>query len=157
VEDLRFVGLTFDGPIRKQSEHLSDYAAALEELERAGRAVSVLLYPRRDRCRAGSFPERAASRSERAAPVYPGRCRDRKRDEVERRLAAGHSYALRLHTERSRELLRSRKQWPLTFTDQHQGTVTVDPALLGDVVLARKEVRTSYHLAVVVDDALCKA
>jgi glutamyl-Q tRNA(Asp) synthetase len=154
VEDLRFVGLTFDGPIRKQSEHLSDYAAALAELERLG-----VLYP----CfctRAEIAAELAHSQSApQAGPseppqVYPGRCRDRKRDEVEQRLLAGHSYALRLHTDRSRELLRSRGQWPLTFYDQHQGTVTVDPELLGDVVLARKEVRTSYHLAVVVDDAL---
>ena len=154
LTDLRFLGLTWDGPVRKQSEHMEFYSQALDELTRLG-----VLYP----CfctRAEIAAEIASAQSapqdnpSDQPPPYPGRCRSLDRSIIERRMAEGHSYALRLHTERTRELLWARKLWPLHFRDRLHGTVAVDPALLGDVVLARKEVRTSYHLAVVLDDDL---
>ncbi len=154
LTDLRFLGLTWDGPVRKQSEHMAFYSQALEELMKLG-----VLYP----CfctRAEITAEIASAQSapqdhpSELPPRYPGRCRSLDPSTVEKRMAEGHSYALRLHTERTRDLLFARKLWPLSFRDRLHGTVTVDPALLGDVVLARKEFRTSYHLAVVLDDNL---
>jgi len=152
-EDLRFLGLSWDGAARKQSEHLDDYAGALEQLDRLG-----VLYPcfctraeiAAEIAAAGSAPQGDSE----MPPPYPRRCRRLDRDAAQQRIAAGHSYALRLDVDKTRRLLLARGLWPLTFQDQHHGTVLVEPELLGDVVLARKEVRVSYHLAVVVDDAL---
>lgn len=154
LTDLQFLGLTFDGQVRKQSEHMEDYAAALDRLSQLD-----VVYPcfctraeiAAEVSNAQSAPQTGPSE---LPPRYPGRCRSLERSLVERRMTEGHSYALRLHTERTREQLIERGQWPLSFRDHRHGTVMVDPQLLGDVVLARKEVRTSYHLAVVLDDDL---
>ena len=147
LEDLAWLGVRWDGPVRRQSEHLDDYRAALDRLAAAG-----LLYPcfctRKDIqdeiARAGHAPHGPDG------PLYPGTCRGLPRAEAERRIAGGAPYALRLDVARAR----ARVSDDLAFVDRDAGRIDADPLRFGDVVLARKEVPTSYHLAVTVDDAL---
>ena len=144
-EDLAWLGLTWEEPVRRQSEHLADYEAALERLTDQG-----LLYP--------CFCTRAEIRQEIEAagmaphgpdgPLYPGICRGRGLAEQERRKAEGKAYALRLDVGAA-----ARLAGPLTWNEKDQAEVVATPEIHGDVVLARKEIPTSYHLAVTLDDA----
>jgi glutamyl-Q tRNA(Asp) synthetase len=145
LDDLAWLGLAWDGPVRRQSEHLGEYRAALDRLDAMG-----LLYPcfctRRDIqaeiARAGGAPQ-----GELGAP-YPGACRHLGAVERAARLAAAPDCALRLDVAAS-----VARTGPLDWVEG-AGRAGVDPARLGDVVLARKEFPASYHLAVTVDDAL---
>ncbi len=147
LEDLAWLGVRWDGPVRRQSEHFADYRAALDRL-----AARDLIYP--------CFCTRKAIADEIAraghAPhgpdgaLYPGSCRGLSRAEAARRIAAGAAYALRLDMARAL----GAASGALGFTDREAGRVIAEPAQFGDVVLARKDVPTSYHLAVTVDDAL---
>jgi len=155
-EDLRWLGISWAEPVRRQSEHFNDYAAALTELEAQG-----LIYP--------SFE----SRSELAAmvaeldrhghwprdpdgvPIYPGRARKLSAAERTRRRAAGEPFALRLAMDAA-VARAGALGWTETGAGPHgqTGRITAAPHMWGDVVLARKDSPASYHLAVVVDDAL---
>lgn len=145
-EDLAWLGLAWEEPVRHQSRHMADYRAALSQLEAQG-----LLYPcfctRKDIAaevaRSGAAPHGPDG------PLYPGLCKHLSLDERQARIASGMPYALRLHTDRAAE-----QAGPLVWHDARAGEVPADPLSLGDVVLARKETPTSYHLAVTVDDAL---
>jgi glutamyl-Q tRNA(Asp) synthetase len=140
-EDLRWLGLTWERPVRRQSEHFADYRHALGKLETMG-----LVYP--------AFESRAeiaamsAGRDPDGAPLYPGTAKAMSAAERSERIASGAPYALRLDT--STALARVP---PLTWTETGAGDAIADPAAWGDVILARKDTPTSYHLAVVVDDA----
>jgi glutamyl-Q tRNA(Asp) synthetase len=144
-EDLRWLDLGWDGPALRQSERTDAYAAALERLRRQGSVYPCF-------CTRREIEEEVARMT--GAPhgpegaLYPGTCRRLSPDEREERLAAGAQPAWRLDARRSAEITD-----PLAFMDLRHGFHRVDPALLGDVVLARKDIGTSYHLAVVVDDA----
>jgi glutamyl-Q tRNA(Asp) synthetase len=142
AEDLDWLGLEWEQPVRRQSEHFAHYAAALQRLDSAG-----LLYPcfctRAEIAAAGEAPHGLEHAG------YPGTCRRLSPAERQKRMEQGRSYALRLDSAEA-----ARRIGPLTFTDRAHGRIEVDPALNGDVVLARKETPTSYHLAVTVDDAL---
>ena len=145
LEDLRWLGLDWDGPVRRQSEHLDDYRAALVRLEAEG-----LLYPcfcTRREIQAEVAGAGGAPQGELGAP-YPGTCRRLRVAEREARRRAAPDYALRLDV--AAALARA---GPLRWYERDE-RIQADPAALGDVVLARKEVPTSYHLAVTVDDAL---
>jgi glutamyl-Q tRNA(Asp) synthetase len=145
VEDLAWLGLDWDGPIRRQSEHSADHRAALARLEAAG-----LLYPcfctrraiQAEIARAGGAPQ-----GEMGVP-YPGTCRHLGAAERAERRALAPDYALRLDVAAA-----IARCGTLAWSEDGR-RVEVQPALLGDVVLARKEVPTSYHLAVTLDDAL---
>jgi glutamyl-Q tRNA(Asp) synthetase len=145
IEDLRWLRLDWDGPVRRQSEHFDDYRAALAKLEAMG-----LLYPcfctrreiQAEIARAGGAPQ-----GDMGAP-YPGTCRSLSAAEREERLRSAGDYALRLDI--GMALARS---GPL-YWHEHDARIEAEPASLGDVVLARKEIPTSYHLAVTVDDAV---
>ena len=153
LADLRFLGLYWDGPIRRQSEHFADYEVHLAKLQALG-----LLYPcfctRGEIAEAASAPNAADADLAHLGPTYPGRCRQLSAAEAATRVEEGHSYALRLHVEKALALLARRGQPTLTWFDRGAGWVTAQPQLLGDVVLARKQLRTSYHLSVTVDDHL---
>jgi len=145
AEDLTWLGLDWDGPIRRQSEHFADYRAALARLEMTG-----LLYPcfctrraiQAEIERAGGAPQ-----GEMGAP-YPGTCRHLGAAERSDKRRLAPDYALRLDV--AAALART---GPLAWSEDGR-RVEAQPAALGDVVLARKEMPTSYHLAVTVDDAL---
>jgi glutamyl-Q tRNA(Asp) synthetase len=142
LEDLAWLGLAWDGPVRRQSEHLDDYRAALARLEAAG-----LVYPcfctRRDIVAAVNAPHGPDG------PLYPGTCRALSAATRAARVAAGEGYALRLDVERARAQVGN-----VEWTDVDTGVVAARPELFGDVVLARKDTPTSYHLSVTVDDAI---
>lgn len=153
-EDLAWLGLRWEEPVRRQSEHHDDYRAALDKL-----AAMALVYP--------SFESRAeiaaqvAERERQApwprdpdgAPLYPGTAKCMSDDERARRINAGEPYALRL--DMAAALARAGSvSWTETGVGPNgeTGLIVADPAAWGDVVLARKDTPASYHLAVVVDD-----
>ncbi|HLL28255.1 MAG TPA: tRNA glutamyl-Q(34) synthetase GluQRS [Xanthobacteraceae bacterium] len=155
-EDLGWLGIAWEEPVRRQSEHFADYAAAVARLEAQG-----LLYPSFE-----SRSEIAALVAERDAqgrwprdpdgvPLYPGRARKMPAAERERRRHAGEPFALRLAMDAALT-----QTGVLTWRETgsgpqgQRGSVTATPQRWGDVVLARKELPTSYHLSVVIDDAL---
>lgn len=152
LEDLAWLGLTWEEPVMRQSARMDAYAAALSGLQQRD-----LLYPcfctRKDIQReiddAGHAPHPAGPEG----PVYPGTCRRLGEDERADRIAAGDPHAIRLRMEDAVAVAMGAATGPLTFHDQTAGTVPVDAAVFGDIVLARKDIPTSYHLAVVVDDA----
>jgi glutamyl-Q tRNA(Asp) synthetase len=142
LEDLAWLGLDWDGPVRRQSEHLQDYKAALDRLRGLG-----LIYPcfcsRKDIAAAVSAPHGPEG------PIYPGTCRSLPAETVRARQERGDAYALRLDVAMARKMT-----GPLTFVDERQGVVEARPETLGDVVLARRDAPASYHLCVTVDDHL---
>ena len=156
LEDLEWLGLTWAHPVRRQSEHFADYAAAIARLEAQG-----LLYPSFEsrseiaalvaaREREGDWP-----RDPDGVPLYPGDARKLEPAERERRRLAGAPFALRLAMDAA--IARAGAlTWTETANGPHgqSGRIAAAPHSWGDVVLARKELPTSYHLAVVVDDAL---
>ena len=132
-EDLAWLGLHWETPVLRQSERGAAYAEALAKLDGHG-----LLYActctRKDIAAAGGAPHGDEG------PVYPGTCRELARPRT-------GSFALRLDAAKA-----AARVGALSFKD-HDAEIAVDPLLLGDVVLARKEMPAAYHLAVVVDDA----
>jgi len=146
LEDLAWLGLAWDGPVRVQSAHLPEYAAAL-----AGLAGEGLLYP----CfctRSAILREVAAAGGAPHGPEglpYPGTCRALPCSEAAARVAAGEAHALRLDMAAA-----LRRVGPLTWFEAREGRVACTPAAFGDVVLGRKDAPASYHLCVAHDDAL---
>lgn len=146
VEDLRWLGLTWEEPVRKQSEHFAEYRAALQQLQSMG-----LLYPcfctrkeiQEEIARAGQAPHGPDE------VLYPGTCKKLSPFDVESKLTEGRDYAMRLNLPKAMALAGGDFIWE----DLECGRFVADPTPLGDVVLARKDTPTSYHLAVVVDDA----
>lgn len=148
-EDLAWLGLTWEKPVRRQSEHFDAYCDALAKLEAMG-----LIYP--------SFESRAeiaamvAAREASGAwprdpdgvPLYPGDAKLLTAAERARRIAAGEPYALRLDMAAA-----AKRAGPLTWSE-NGAEQAADPAAWGDVILARKDAPASYHLAVTVDDAV---
>lgn len=153
LADLGWLGLRWEQPVRRQSQHFAEYGAALARLQARG-----LLYP----CFCTRRQIQAEIAAAGAAPhgfegaVYPGTCRQLSASERADRVAAGAAYALRLDMAAACAAVDDR--WPLAWHDEAAGPQRVDPALLrdgfGDVVLARKETPASYHLCVTHDDAL---
>jgi glutamyl-Q tRNA(Asp) synthetase len=150
-EDLSWLGLSWEQPVRRQSEHDADYRAALSRLEAMG-----LVYPSfesRTEIAALVAAREPWPRDPDGAPLYPGAAKTLAPAERKRRMQA-EPYVLRL--DMAAAIARA---GPLTWTesgagpDGETGTVAADPAAWGDVVLARKDAPASYHLAVTVDDA----
>ena len=146
-EDLAWLELTWEMPVRRQSDHFDDYRVALAKLEALG-----VLYPcfctrkeiQEEIARAGNAPQGPDG------PLYPGICRNRSADERAERIAEGEAYALRLDVFKAAGLVLGELVW----RDRGHGIFKARPDVFGDVVLARKDTPASYHLAVVVDDAL---
>ncbi len=145
LEDLGWLGLEWEAPMRRQSEHMAAYRQALDALEDQG-----LLYP--------CFCTRKELRAEAAnatlaphgpdGPLYSGICRALPQSARDEQIDAGTPYALRLDMNAAAARIGA-----LSLRDRERGEIAVDPAGCGDVVLARKDIATSYHLAVTIDDA----
>jgi len=150
-EDLAWLGLAWEHPVRRQSACLSDYERALARLDQLG-VIYPCICTRKEI--AAEIARSASAPHGPEGPLYPGTCRRAGRRTVAAAVAAGRPYALRLDLERALTRLAERGQWPLLVSEQGSPDVLARPEQLGDVVLARKDVRTSYHLAVTVDDAL---
>jgi len=151
VEDLTWLGLAWDGPVRRQSEHLADYAAVIAALDGRG-----LLYrcfrTRKDILDAiGDAPH---------GPVEAARPGPHPADEEAALLAQGRAFAWRLSLDRAREALGDVAWQALAFLEEglgpngERGLIEVRPETAGDVILARKDVGAAYHVAVTHDDAL---
>jgi glutamyl-Q tRNA(Asp) synthetase len=156
LDDLQWLGIAWQRGVRRQSGHFDDYQAAVEKLEAMG-----LLYPSfesrseiaalvAERDRQGHWP-----RDPDGVPLYPGRARKMPKAERERRRREGEPFALRLAIDAA-----VARAGVLTWNETgcgpqgQSGIVAAAPQMWGDVVLARKEAPTSYHLAVTIDDAL---
>ncbi|EPY00688.1 tRNA glutamyl-Q(34) synthetase GluQRS [Magnetospirillum fulvum] len=141
LTDLAWLGLVWEQPVRRQSEHFDEYRSALDRL-----AAEGLLYPcfctRKDIAAAGQAPHGPDG------PLYPGTCRALSEQERAERCQSGQPFALRLDCAAA-----VRRVGPLVWHDHDAGAVVARPDLFGDVVLARKDCPTSYHLAVTLDDA----
>lgn len=141
LQDLAWLGLDWDGPVRRQSRHMAEYRAALDVLDGHG-----LLYPcfctRSDIARAAAAPHGPEG------VVYPGTCRRLSTQDREQRRAAGDPHALRLDTARALSVT-----GPLSYSESGVRT-PCDPRRFGDVVLARRDAPASYHLCVSHDDAV---
>ncbi|CAO3418247.1 tRNA glutamyl-Q(34) synthetase GluQRS [Azospirillum doebereinerae] len=158
IEDLAWLGLSWGdpggdpgdapggGPVRRQSDHFDDYRAALARLREAG-VVYPCFCTRKDIAaeigRAGAAPHGPDG------PLYPGTCRHLSEDIRAARIAAGETWAMRLDVAEA-----MRRTGPLRWHDRGRGWQTATPEQLGDVVLARKDTPTSYHLSVTLDDHL---
>ncbi len=158
LEDLAWLGISFAPEVRRQSLHFDDYRQALGRLEAAG-----LVYP----CFCSRQEIKEAVRQREAttgipwprdpdgAPLYPETCRALGEAEMRRRCEAGEPHVLRLAMDRALARMAGESLSYRRFDEtaaEHE--IAVDPARWGDVVLARKDAPTSYHLSVVVDDAL---
>ena len=153
-EDLAWLGLDWEKPVRRQSEHFDAYRAALDRLSGIG-----LIYPsfesRGEIARMVKALGARAPRDPDGAPLYPGHALSLSEEERSRRMAAGDPYALRINMTAA-----GKKAGALNWRETgagpagETGVVMAQPQAWGDVVLGRKEVPTSYHLAVVIDDAL---
>ena len=140
-EDLEWLGLKWDEKPRIQSEHTDEYAAVIEKLRKDG-----FLYPcvctrgdiKAELARIGHAPHAGET------AVYPGICKNKRID-----VSKYPSYALRFDSQKAAEKFPN-----LFFEDAEEGRIAVDAALLGDVVLARKEFPASYHLCSVWDDSI---
>jgi glutamyl-Q tRNA(Asp) synthetase len=159
-EDLAWLGIAWEEPVRRQSEHFEDYRAALARLEGLGlvypsfesRAEIAALVAERE---ATGAPDEPWPRDPDGAPLYPGTAKSLSPAERRRQIEAGAPYALRL--DMTAALARAGAlAWAESGEGPHgeTGSLVATPAAWGDVVLARKETPTSYHLSVVVDDAL---
>jgi glutamyl-Q tRNA(Asp) synthetase len=144
LDDLRWLGVGWDGPVVFQSARMALYAEALDRLKRVGVAYPCFC------TRADIAREIAASQSAPHGPdgpLYPGTCRGLSDAQRAARLAR-EDHAWRIDMARASALA-----GPIDWHDASAGRVVADPLSLGDVVLARKDAGTSYHLAVTVDDA----
>ena len=145
-EDLAWLGLTWATPVRRQSEHFAEYAAALDRLAAAGLIYPCFCTRREIRAEIDRSPQAPHGPE---GPLYPGTCRDLDEAERARRRAGGANFALRLDMGAA-----ARRARALAWHDRGRGRIEARPEAHGDVVLARKEVPTSYHLSVVLDDHL---
>jgi len=154
-EDLAWLGIAWETPVRRQSEHLSEYRDAVERL-----AAEGLVYPSFES--RGEIATLVAQREVEApwprdpdgTPLYPGAAKSLPADQRARLLESGARYALRLDMAAARA-----RAGDLTWLehgggpDGETGRVAARPQAWGDVILARRDTPTSYHLSVVIDDA----
>lgn len=138
-EDLKWLGLDWDGDVLRQSDRQAAYGEALEKLKQMS-----LAYP--------CFCTRKDIQAALSAPhgvevIYPGICRGLDPEEAEQKIAAGAPHSWRFDSMKAMAL-----HGDLHFEDLRFGKTRVDPTVNGDAVLARKDIGIAYHLAVVVDD-----
>lgn len=156
-DDLDWLGFRYENPVRRQSEHMEDYRTAADRLRAMG-----LLYP----CFASRTEIAAAvavkgpdwPRDPDGAPIYPGLYRGMPASEATGRMQAGEPVAWRIDMVAALKRAKAMGALPLSATvfhpDGREERIPIDPVLWGDAVVVRKETPTSYHLSVVVDDAL---
>ncbi|MDO9587169.1 MAG: tRNA glutamyl-Q(34) synthetase GluQRS [Brevundimonas sp.] len=155
LEDLAWLGLDWDGPVRRQSEHLTEYAAVIEALDGRGMLYRCFRTRKDILDGIGDAPHGPveAARPGPHAPEEAARPGPHPAEEEGALLAEGRPFAWRLSLDRAREALGDRWE-ALAFVEEGRGLITARPETAGDVVLARKDAGTAYHVAVTHDDAL---
>ena len=156
LEDLAWLGLTWPTPVRRQSEHFTDYASALEKLRNIGVLYRCFLTRREIAEEAMSAPHAPGEGGD--GIIYRGPSAPMSEDEQEFRMARGDAVAWRLSMSYSQDLL-GEVFARLEFRERDEATkaersIAARPEIHGDIVLARKDTPASYHLCVVHDDAL---
>jgi len=153
--DMEWLGISWEKPARRQSEHFGEYQAALQQL--IGRGLVYPSFMTRGEVRAevvafeangGSWP-----RDPDGSPHYPARDLALTEAERAKRLGSGAKHAWRLDMQRASETVGAALHWTETG-DGETGKISADPAAWGDVILSRSDAPSSYHLSVVIDDAL---
>jgi glutamyl-Q tRNA(Asp) synthetase len=154
-DDLSWLGLAWEKPVLRQSEHLADYQAAFGRLRARGLAYPCF-------CSRRNIAQVVAARTSTGgpwphdpdgAPLYPGACRVLDAGEAEARIAAGAPHAWRLAVNRALAAAPGYQGYERFDGDGRVHPVQAHPERWGDAVIVRKETPTSYHLSVVVDDA----
>ena len=151
LEDLAWLGLDWETPVRRQSDHLAEYAAVIENLRARGLLYRCFRTRKEILSAIGDAPHGAME------AARPG---PHSAEEEAHLLPSGAPFAWRLSLDRSRETLGAAAWNGLSFVEEGKGpngetgVVAVDPEAAGDVVLARKDTGVAYHLAVTHDDAL---
>ena len=154
LRDLAWLGLEWEGPVRRQSEHFQDYRDALARLDAMG--VVYPCFATRQQIREAVAKRPGHPHDPDGTPLYPGLSKGLSTGQRAYLIESGASHAFRLDMEAAM----ARVGGTLTFEelergpDGESGRISVRPEMWGDVIVARKDVKTSYHLSVVVDDAL---
>ncbi len=155
--DLEWLGVEWETPVRRQSEHFAGYRTLLDRL-----IADELVYPAfmsrgeiRTRITELQASEKSWPRDPDGAPLYPGDDRRLGKRERRKRLEDGLPFAWRIDVAAAMKRLKRPLSWTALESESGEATRTVEanPALWGDVILARREIPTSYHLSVVADDA----
>ena len=157
--DLHWLGLTWEEPVRRQSEHVEGYRTALNRLKARGLVYPAFLSRAKVKARVAAFESQGAAwpRDPDGTPLYPTEERDLDPEIAARRITAGERHMWRLDMQRALSIHQEGAEDTLTWTETGSGalqTVDADPSLWGDVVLWRWDAPSSYHLSVVLDDAL---
>lgn len=156
-QDLGWLGLDWETPVRRQSEHLDLYRQALQKLIDRDLVYPSFLTRSEIKARVAAFEKDGNiwPRDPDGAPVYPGDERDLSPSERRDRLSSGKPHAWRLDMEKAVAQLADPLNWQESGAgpDDETGAIVADPARWGDVVLSRSDAPSSYHLAVTLDDA----
>lgn len=157
-EDLRWLGLDWEVPVRRQSEHVAEYQAALDALKTRGLVYPAFLSRAEVKAHVTSHEKNCGrwKYDPDGTPHYPTFERDLDPDEAAERIARGDRHMWRLNADKSVGALKGAAM-PLTWTETNTGnphSTPANPAVWGDVVLWRWDAPSSYHLSVVLDDAL---
>lgn len=154
IDDLSWLGIPFERPVRRQSEHFPLYREALDRLQAMGLVYPAFLTRGEVKARVSAFEREVGPwpRDPDGAPLYP--TEERMLSEAERgdKLATVERYAWRLDIDKAQRLIEKPLTWQETG-DGPTGEIKADPAAWGDVVLWRSDAPSSYHLAVTFDDA----
>lgn len=153
--DLEWLGIAWETPVRRQSNHFAEYQAALKTLIDRGLAYPAFLT--RGEVKARVAAAEAAGdpwpRDPDGSPLYPPDDRERSEDERQAMLASGIRHAWRLDIMKALDFIGVPLFWEETG-DGETGRIAADAARWGDVILSRSDAPSSYHLSVVIDDAL---
>lgn len=155
-DDLAWLGLTWERPVRRQSDHFEDYRAAFAPLKGRGfaypcfcsRKIMADAVARIEREQGRPWP-----RDPDGAPLYPGLCRGLPPAVVQARIAAGEDHAWRIDLRAVLAAYPGPHGYTVFDRDGREHGIRSSPERWGDAVVVRKEIPTSYHLSVVVDDA----
>ncbi len=158
LEDLSWLGLDWEKPVRRQSDHLDLYREALGKLIKMGVVYPAFLTRGAIKTMVETFEQRGKAwpRDPDGAPLYPPEERGLSADQQQRMLASGKQHAWRLDVAKAMAV----RGEPLTWQEAgsgpkgETGIITADPAAWGDVILSRADAPSSYHLSVTLDDAL---
>ncbi|SCY59253.1 tRNA glutamyl-Q(34) synthetase GluQRS [Microvirga guangxiensis] len=157
VEDLEWLGLEWEKPVRRQSEHFADYRSAFQSLQGRGLAYPCFCSRREIAEKVEAIEAQSGQewpRDPDNAPLYPGICRELSPEEAMRRISSGVPHAWRIDMQSARTLHPGPHIFMRFLLSGEEEIVTADPWRWGDAVIVRKDVPTSYHLSVVFDDAL---
>jgi glutamyl-Q tRNA(Asp) synthetase len=154
LDDLDWLGIPYERPVRRQSEHFPLYRQALDELIARGLVYPAFLTRGEVKARVAAFEKQGGTwpRDPDGAPLYPTGERDLSAEQRAEKLATVERHALRLDMEKALAAVGHPLSWQETG-DGERGEISADPAAWGDVVLWRSDAPASYHLAVTVDDA----